>query len=565
MHKRRKTLALAAAASSAVLVASGCSGEGGDSGPDEVTWVINSLPGAWQSISLAGGSVYNVQMLSGTIPFTGQWNPEGEYEFNMDVLAEEPELLNDDPDEGPFEWQFTFNEDAVWSDGTPMSGEDLRATWMMAATPGEEHCNGCDSRGGMSEDKIEEIETDGQTATVRLKEGLADPEWESTFDAHSTSGGFLPAHLAEENGWDIDDPDELGEYYEWLHSTMPEWSGGPFQIVEGDLENEVIKEPNPEWWGDEPGLDRITMQFNDDEGTFHNAFVNGEIDGGSPADYNEDVFTQMEETDNAVTDIDEGETWEHVDFNMGVEEFDDVELRRAIFTAIDRDDIANRNFGAGFPEYELKNNHMFASDSEYYVDHYEGETQGTGDIEAAREILDEAGYELEGDQLTLDGEDIGPFRLRSTDTDVRNTSVQLIQSQLAEIGITANIEMTDDLGAMTSEADYDIIQYGWSGSPWFATNPEQYWHSGSGSNYGNYENEEVDELTEEVTNATDLDEAADNANRAMEILVPDAYVMPIMAEPNYFFVDEQLENVHDNLNSSYRATYNIGEWALADQ
>ena len=148
---------------------------------------------------------------------------------------------------------------------------------------------------------------------------------------------------------------------------------------------------------------------------------------------------------------------------------------------------------------------------------------------------------------------------------MRNTSVQLIQQKLAEIGITANIDMTDDLGAMTAESDYDIVQYGWSGSPWFATNPEQFWHSESGSNFGGYENEEVDELTENVTNASDLDEAADYANQAMEILVPEAYVLPIMAEPNYFFANDRLENVHDNLNSSYRATYNIGEWTLADQ
>ena len=565
MHKRRKTLALAAAATSVAMIAGGCSGEGGDEGPDEVTWVINSLPAAWQGISIAGGSVYVIQMLSGVLPNTGHWDPEGEYQYNMDVLAEEPELINEDPDEGTVEWQYTFNEDAVWSDGTPMSGEDLRATWMMSAAPGEGHCEGCDPRDTTTYDKIEEIETEGQTATVRLKDGVGNPEWQETFDAHNIAGGFLPAHLAEENDWDIDDPAQLGEYYDWLHSTMPEWSGGPYQIVEGDLDNEVIKEPNPEWFGDEPGLDRIRMPFNDDEGTFYNAFVNDEIDGANPADYNEDVFTQLEGLGDVNMDIGEGETWEHLSFNLEVEAFEDVALRRAIFTAIDRDDIASRNYEAGYPEYELKNNHVFGSDSEYFVDHYEDETQGTGDIDAATEILEDAGYEIEGDQLTLDGEEVGPFSLRSTDSGVRNTSVQLIQQKLAEIGITANIDMTDDLGTMTAEGDYDIVQFGWSGSPWFATNPEQFWHSESGSNFGNYSNDEVDELATEVANAPTLDEAADLANETMEILVPDAYVMPIMAEPNYFFADERLENVHDNLNSSYRATYNIGEWTLADQ
>ncbi|WP_017544473.1 ABC transporter family substrate-binding protein [Nocardiopsis prasina] len=567
MFKRRKTLALAAAATSAVMVASGCGGGGdggGDGGTKEVTWVINSLPGAWQATSLAGGSVYVVQMLSGVLPYTGQWQPDATYEYDMDVLAEEPELINDDPDEGPFEWSITLAEDAVWSDGEPMTGEDLRVSWMLGTSPDEGYCGGCDPRAAASFDKVDNVEADGKTATFQLKEGLADPEWMGLFDAHSQAGGFLPAHLAEENGWDVDDADELGEYYAWLHSERPEWSGGPYMITAGDLENEVVKEPNPNWFGEAPALDKITMPYNTDEGTFVNAFVNNEIDGGNPADYSEDVILQLEDVANADVTVAEGATWEHVDLNLKNETLQDVELRRAIFTAIDRDDIANRNFGAGYPDYELKNNHVFGSDSPYFVDHFEGETQGTGDIDEAKTILEEAGYELDGDTLTLDGDEIGPFRLRSTDSTVRNTSVQLIQAQLSEIGITTNIEMTDDLGGMLAATEYDIVQYGWSGSPYFTSNPDQFWHSESGSNFGGYANDEVDDLAGLVANAPDLDTAAEHANAAMEIVVPEAYVLPIMAEPNYFFANsDRLVNVHDNLQSSYRATYNIGEWDVA--
>ncbi|WP_026119353.1 ABC transporter family substrate-binding protein [Nocardiopsis ganjiahuensis] len=569
MFKRRKTLALAAAAASAVLVASGCSGDGGgggEGGPKEVTWVINSLPGAWQATSLAGGSVYVVQMLSGVLPYTGQWQPDATYEYDMDVLAEEPTLVNDDPDEGPFEWSITLADDAVWSDGEPMTGEDLRVSWMLGTSPEEGYCADCDPRASTSFDKVDNVQVDGKTATFQLKEGLADPEWMGLFDAHSQAGGFLPAHLAEENGWDVDDPDELGEYYAWLHAERPDWSGGPFIITEGDLENEVVKEPNPNYFGEAPALDKVTMLFNTDEGTFVNAFVNGEIDGANPADYSEDVITQVQDLPNAELTIAEGATWEHVDLNLKNEQLQDVELRRAIFTAIDRDDIANRNFGGGYPDYELKNNHVFAADSPYYVDHFEGESQGTGDLDEARSILEEAGYEgfESGETLSLDGDEIGPFRLRSTDSTVRNTSVQLIQAQLAEIGITANIEMTDDLGGMLAASEYDIVQYGWSGSPYFTGNADQFWHSESGSNYGGYSNEEVDDLAQQSVNAPDLDTAADLSNQAMEILVPDAYVLPIMAEPNYFFANtDRLVNVQDNLQSSYRATYNIGEWDVA--
>src|SRR5699024_4385073 len=280
--------------------------------------------------------------------------------------------------------------------------------------------------------------------------------------------------------------------------------------------------------GDEPNLDRITMQFNTDEGTYVNALQNGEIDGASPSVYNTDIITQLEDLPDVDLSIAEGSVWEHVDLNLENEWLEDVELRRAIFTAIDRQEIADRNFAETYPEIELKNNHIFGNDSEHFVDHYEGDTQGTGDIEPAIEPLADA-----------------------TDSDVRNNSMQLIQAQLAEIGIEANIEPTDDLGATTEEGDYDIMQFGWQGTPDFITSPNQFWHSSSGSNYGGYANDEVDELTNDVINSLDLDEAAENANAATEIVVSEAYVLPLMAEPYYYFAGDHMVNVEDNTHSSY--------------
>ncbi|MFE3458162.1 ABC transporter family substrate-binding protein [Nocardiopsis aegyptia] len=566
MHKRRKLLALGAAGASAMMVLTACSGGGGEEteGEREVTWVINSVPAAWASISSAGGSVYTIQTLSGVLPHTGQWQPDGTYEYNMDVLAEEPTLINDDLDEGPFQYSFTLADDAVWSDGEPMTGEDIRVSVMMSASPDAGYCTTCDSRGGTTADMVEEMEVDGKTITFTLKEGLADAEWMSQVDAHSTGGGFYPAHLAEENGWDVDDPDELGEYFTWLHETRPEWSGGPYMITDGDLENQVVKEPNPEWWGEAPQLDRIIMPFNTDESTFVNAINNGEIDGANPAQYSEDVMQELEGLPQVTLSVGEGNIWEHVDLNLENEWLEDIELRRAIFTAIDRDDIANRNFGAGYPEYELKNNHIFGNDSPHFTDVIGDSGQGSGDTEAAIEILEEAGYELDGDTLMLDGEQVGPLRLRATDTQTRSTSLQLIQAHLAEIGIEAEIEVIDDLGGVLAEQDYDIIQFGWSGTPYFTTSPEQYWHSGSGSNFGKLSNDEVDELVEAVGGASSQEEAAEYANEAASLVVDEAYVLPIMHEPNYFFVNDRVANIEDNLQSSYRATYNIGEWALAE-
>ncbi|MBB6173565.1 peptide/nickel transport system substrate-binding protein [Nocardiopsis mwathae] len=539
------------------------SGERGEGG--EITWVINSLPGSWNLISPEGGSVYTNQMLEGILPSVGRWAPDGEtYEHDMDLLAEEPELIEEDP----FTFQFKLRPEAVWNDGTPITADDFEVTWKMAASPEEGHCDGCRSRAPGEYDDVEKIEgtDDGKTVTVTLKDGKANAEWFGFLDGHKISGGLYPAHLAEEQGLDVGDPEELGEYFDWLNETMPEYSGGPYKIVDGDLENQVIKEPNENWYGEiQPTLDKIIMRFNPDEGTWIPALTNGEIHGANPAQYNDDIIEQVKAMDNVYFDIGPGASWEHIDFNTENEWLEDVELRRAIFTAIDVGEIAERNFGAGYPDYEIKTNFSFAPESPYHRDVMSGTGQGTGDTETAEKILTDAGYEIEDGTLTKDGEKVGPFRLRSTDTVVRNTSLQIIQSHLSDIGVETNIEVTDDLGEMLGKQDYDIVQFGWSGSPFFIATPFQQWHSSSGSNFGKYENEKVDELVEKVLEAKTLDEAAELTNQAQEVLVEDAYVLPIMDEPAYAFVTEGYVNIRDNRQAQKRAIYNMGEWGTVAQ
>src|SRR5690606_18347591 len=65
------------------------SGERADGG--DITWIVDSLPGAWATLSPEGGSVYTLQMLHGTLPHTGHWEPDGAtFTPNLDLLAEEP-------------------------------------------------------------------------------------------------------------------------------------------------------------------------------------------------------------------------------------------------------------------------------------------------------------------------------------------------------------------------------------------------------------------------------------------------------------------------------------------
>jgi peptide/nickel transport system substrate-binding protein len=240
--------------------------------------------------------------------------------------------------------------EAVWNDGTPISADDFVVSWKLATSEAEGHCIGCRPRGTGQTDSIANLEgsDDGKTVTVTLKEGEKDPEWFGLFSVEGVHGGFLPAHVAAENGFDVDVPEQLGEYFEFLNDNMPTFSGGPYILVGGDFSTQVIKEPNPNWYGEEVMLDTHILRVINDEGAWPPALSNGEIDGGSPPQMNEDVVTQLQNAPGVQVQVGAGPSWEHLDFNLQNPWLQDRERRRAIFTAIDVDDIASRTVGGIF-------------------------------------------------------------------------------------------------------------------------------------------------------------------------------------------------------------------------
>jgi hypothetical protein len=51
----------------------------------------------------------------------------------------------------------------------------------------------------------------------------------------------------------------------------------------------------------------------------------------------------------------------------------------------------------------------------------------------------------------------------------------------------------------------------------------------------------------------------------MEIVVSDAYVLPLYSTPVYVFVTDDYVNVRDNTNTSLRALYETTGWGVAAQ
>lgn len=114
---------------------------------------------------------------------------------------------------------------------------------------------------------------------------------------------------------------------------------------------------------------------------------------------------------------------------------DDVNLRRAIAYAIDRDSLVETVFFGEDSPAPYMMNPTFIGGSEK-VEPF------TADIEKAEQILIDGGYVLENDVLTKDGNEIVLDFITLAGTEYMDFGV-FIQSELKKIGIEVNVESLD--------------------------------------------------------------------------------------------------------------------------
>ena len=155
------------------------------------------------------------------------------------------------------------------------------------------------------------------------------------------------------------------------------------------------------------------------------------------------------------------------------------------------------------------------------------------DPAAAAALLDEAGYvDSDGDGIReKDGENI---TLNYITYDNRRLSdfAQAIQSQLMELGLNVNVNVTDSDTEwnMMVNGEYDLCDSNWTtvgnGDP---TEYLANWYSradaAANANYCNYSNEEFDDLYEELATTYDDADRAALIEKMQQILIDDAAVV----------------------------------------
>ena len=359
LSKRSTPLISAGIAGAMVLSACGGGGggeEGGGEGQQGGRVVYGESTDFPENLYpyIAAGNALSVGTLEmGILPRPFEVLPDLTIQYNDDLLAAEPTL---DAGGSSQVVEYQLNEEAVWSDGTPITADDFEFTWRAnrSGDPAEGGCPAVLATTGFDQVASVEGADDGKTVTVTYETPFAD--WQALF-----GDGLLPAHLM-----DNDDPVALCETITkgWpVAEGFPEdISGGPWQLRAESIDvgkQVMVLTPNPEWYGEGPNLEQLIVQnIGNDPTTAVQGLKSGEIGVIYPQPQL-DLVDQIEELEpNVESDVNFGLTFEHLDFNTQDPHLADVNVRRAFALALDRQEIVDQTVAQFSDEAEVLNNRI---------------------------------------------------------------------------------------------------------------------------------------------------------------------------------------------------------------
>jgi peptide/nickel transport system substrate-binding protein len=483
--------------------------------PDSMNGFYSSMAFAQWANDLVQASLWDVSNTLESVP----------------VLATEvPSVENGGISEDYLTYTIHLKEGLMWSDGEPLTAEDLVFTYQMIETVENNYI-----QGSVIADALESVElVDDLTFTLTFNSPQPFPEDMAGSPGLST---ILPEHVFGP----IFESEGSIEFAE--ENQDPTVFSGPYVLSEWRRGEQMTFEVNPNFIVGTPSIGRVVIRFFPDTDSEYAALAAGQLDMVPNVSEGDIPRVAASSPDIRIVTV-FGRYIESLWLNVRTEEhpraghpaLQDVNVRHAIRYALDRSAITEELLvGATSPTDSIYGGSPFELDSL-------GVTER--DLDEANRLLDEAGWvDSDGDGIRdKDGVAL-EFRYSTTDAQWRNNIQAVIQQQLAEVGIGTVLESypateffgTFANGGINAVGEYDIAQYANNTA---LTNPSNVTvneamacdqipseDNQGGQNFMGYCNPEVDELAAVTRESLDADERLAAAQRIQELVRDDAAII----------------------------------------
>ena len=598
MNKR--FLAAGASVAAAALVLTACTPPGG--GDDDDASNDTAVNIGWnESFRSMNTLTANGNATSNAI-LTYMMNDNfGYYDDNLEVqdgALGEIEQVSEDP----LKVKYTFNDDAKWSDGTPVDAADLALTWAGTSANFNTVESNSDDEGNVKENDEDtvyfdsstagsalikdfpEISDDGKEITLTYSKPYAD--WATEFGTGADGVG-VPAHIVAKKALGVDDPEEgkqaildaiKDEDTKALSKISNVWNtgfdftsmpededllvhNGPYKMTKFEEGQYVTLELDDNYTGPiEPKIQTVTVRYNGDPMAMVQAIENGEVDMTQPQS-TADVLSAAEDLDGVTVDAADGATYEHVDFTYdnkgpfdpeahGGDEEAAKKIRQAFLKTVPREDIVDKIIKPLNEDATTRDSFTQVPGSPMYdaITEANGVAEATDvDIDEAKKLLEEA------------GETNPTVRVMYDNTNSRRQQeFQLIKESAEKAGFEIKDVGDVNWGTRLGDGTYDVSLFGWQSEGTGVTEADANFRTGAQNNYGGYSNEKTNKILDKIL-VSEEDEQEELVTDLEKQLTEDAFGAPIFQFPELTIYRDSVQNVKSTAVSP-TMFWNYWEW-----
>jgi peptide/nickel transport system substrate-binding protein len=492
-----------------------------------LTWPLDQIPTNFNYYQIDGSLVDNHTVVGALLPSIFLFDATGTARFNPDYLVSEP-VMTTEPKQVV---KYLINPKAQWDDGTPITWEDFH--WLWKASNGKNDAFQISSSNGFSQIESVERGVDDREVVVTFAQPFAD--WQSLF------WPLVPASSTR-------DPKVFNEGWK----DRPLLTAGPFVFESLDSTAQTITiVRNDKWWGNRAKLDRIVFRSIPDLTAQIDALANGEIDlmdVGPDAN----IYNRAKALDGVEMRVAGGPNYRHLDINGTSANLKDVKVRQALAMAIDRAAIGRALLGPLGIDAKPLGNHIFMANQAGYQDN-----SGVLAYDPARaqQMLDEAGWKLDGSVRVKDGKPLEISIVIPGGISTSRQESELVQNMLGRIGVTVKIDVVpgpDFFDKYVTVGQFDLTLFSWVGTPFPISSAKSIYikpkvNSEGGldvqQNYTRVGSDEIDGLFDAATAELDRAKAIEIANHIDTLIWEEVHSLTLYQRPELWPCKRGLANI----------------------
>lgn len=415
-------------------------------------------------------------------------------------------------------WTFHLGDGLKWSDGSDLTANDFVYSWKRVCNP-EVAAPYAETVLGMVKGYDEAIDGNLDALGVSAPDDstlvveLANPcSYFGSLAAFATLSPVQEATI-EANG------------EAWATAPETYVSNGPFYMTEWVPGSHITFSKNPYYWNaDAIKLDRLKFVLMEDSNAAYSAYQTGEV--LLIKDVPTEEIPSLEGTDDFYVDPIIGTYY--ISLNIEKAPFDDVNVRKALSLAIDREYVAStlmqgtytaagNLMGPGWMDTDGTEFMSNANGGKPYID----TTNFEANLEEAKQLLADAGYP--------DGEGFPTISYTTNDAGYHKVVAEYLQQAWAELGIDLQVNIVEwsSFTPMRRSGDFEVARNGWVGDYSDPSNMLELFCTTNGNNDGKFSNADFDAAIDTSRSTLDAAERSTALHTAEDILMDQAGCIPL--------------------------------------